>query len=284
MIEVHSRSALQQALAQHRHAARSIALVPTMGNLHAGHLSLVDRAAQHADVIITSVFVNPTQFAPGEDFDRYPRTLQADRMALQNSPCSLLFTPGVEDMYPAGIDQSVTIKPAAVLAERLCGANRPGHFDGVLTVVARLLLLTGADVAVFGEKDYQQLLLIEHMCRDLGFPTRIVRAPTLRESSGLAMSSRNQYLQPQQRQQAAALYQTLQQMRARIDRGARDYAALMTAGMQQLQTAGIAVEYLQIVNANSLQQATVGDHQLRILVAARLPGARLIDNLAVDLG
>jgi len=283
MLEVRSRSALRQALEPHQNAGHSIALVPTMGNLHAGHLSLIDLASQHADVVITSVFVNPTQFAPGEDFDRYPRTLAADRAALQSSACAVLFAPGIDDMYPSGIDNTVIIKPPTALADRLCGASRPGHFDGVLTVVARLLLLSDADLAVFGEKDFQQLLLIEHMCSELGFATRIVRAPTVREASGLAMSSRNQYLPAQQQQTASLLYQTLQLLRANIISGERDFAALVALGMQQLQAHEIEVEYLHIVNACNLQQATVSDDQLRILIAARLPGARLIDNIGIHL-
>lgn len=283
MIEAHSRGDLQQALAAHRQAGRRIALVPTMGNLHAGHLSLVELAAQHADVVVTSVFVNPTQFAPGEDFDRYPRTLSDDRRALESGPCDVLFAPGVADMYPAGIDNTVIIKPPPELANRLCGASRPGHFDGVLTVVARLLLISQADVAVFGEKDYQQLLLIEHMCHELGLGARIVRAPVVRESNGLAMSSRNQYLQPAQRQLASALYATLLSLQARIRQGVRDLAGLEADGCRQLRDRDIEVEYLQIVAAETLQQPIDSDRRLRILVAARLPGARLIDNLAVDM-
>lgn len=281
MIEVHTRSELQQTLAPHRQTNRSVALVPTMGNLHAGHMSLIELAAQHADVIVTSVFVNPTQFAPGEDFQRYPRTLDADRAALQASDCAVLFAPDVNEMYPFGIDNAVTVKAPSTLADRLCGASRPGHFDGVLTVVARLLQISVADVAVFGEKDYQQLLLIEHMCADLGFATRIVRAPTVRTASGLAMSSRNQYLQPQHQQQASMLIRLLHYMRERISSGERDYPAMVEAGVDQLTAQEIEVEYLQIVNADDLRQARPGDRDLRILVAARLPGARLIDNVAV---
>ena len=282
MIEVHTRSELQQALAPHRQTKHSVALVPTMGNLHAGHMSLIELAAQHADVIVTSVFVNPTQFAPGEDFQRYPRTLDADRAALQASDCAVLFAPDVDEMYPFGIDNAVTVKAPPTLADRLCGASRPGHFDGVLTVVARLLQISAADVAVFGEKDYQQLLLIEHMCADVGFATRIVRAPTVRAASGLAMSSRNQYLQPQHQQQAIRLIRLLRYMRERISSGERDYPALVEAGVDQLQAEEIEVEYLQIVRADDLRQARPGDRDLRILVAARLPGARLIDNVAVE--
>ena len=281
MIEVHTRSELQQALAPHRQTNRSVALVPTMGNLHAGHMSLIELAAQHADVVVSSVFVNPTQFAPGEDFQRYPRTLDADRAALQASDCAVLFAPDVNEMYPFGIDNAVTVKAPPTLADRLCGASRPGHFDGVLTVVARLLQISAADVAVFGEKDYQQLLLIEQMCADVGFATRIVRAPTVRAASGLAMSSRNQYLQPQHQQQASTLIRLLRYMRERISSGERDYPALVEAGVDQLLAEEIEVEYLQIVRADDLRQARPGDRDLRILVAARLPGARLIDNVAV---
>ncbi len=283
MIEVQSRQALQEALKPLRRTGRRVALVPTMGNLHAGHLSLVELASQHADVVIVSVFVNPTQFAPGEDFDRYPRTLAADRAALQHSATTVLFVPGLADVYPFGIDHAVTIKAPAALADRLCGASRPGHFDGVLTVVARLLLITAADVAVFGEKDYQQLLLIEHMCADLGFSTRIVRAPTVRTRDGLALSSRNQYLQPEQLLQARALSRVLQYIAERIACGERNYTALIEAGINQLQDQDIQVEYLHVVNADNLQTATAADRALRILVAARLPGARLIDNMAIHL-
>jgi pantoate--beta-alanine ligase len=283
MLEASSRSQLQAALTPYKRAGKRVALVPTMGNLHQGHLSLVQLASQHADVVVTSIFVNPTQFGPNEDFASYPRTLAADREALRNSQCSVLFTPTTADLYPFGSDCAVMLKAPTALTNCLCGASRPGHFDGVLSVVARLLLISQAEIAVFGEKDYQQLLLIERMCADLGFATRILLGPTQREDSGLAISSRNQYLQPTELARAAALHASLNQLQQQIRAGNHDYDALRQAAIKHLQAQQIEVEYLQIVNATTLQTASNNDRQLRILIAARLPGARLIDNIGVEL-
>jgi pantoate--beta-alanine ligase len=278
---VHTRESLRVLLDTQREDGRTIALVPTMGNLHRGHLSLVECAAREADLVVVSIFVNPTQFGPGEDYARYPRTLEADLEALADSACSVVYAPDVDDLYPFGVDEAVRITAPPALANRLCGASRPGHFDGVLTIVARLLLVCAADCAVFGEKDYQQWLLIERMCADLGIATRIVRAPTVRDEHGLALSSRNAYLDERERRLAAALHATLLDLAGRLRDGRHDHAALAARGRAALAQQGFDVDYLEIVDPDTLAPASRTGQALRILVAARLGGARLIDNLDV---
>ncbi len=262
---------------------KTIALVPTMGNLHEGHLRLVDRARECADVTVTSIFVNPTQFGPNEDYDRYPRTLEADADLLRRRGCDGLFAPPVEEIYPHGL-RFLTRLTVPELAGKLCGASRPGHFDGVCTVVARLFNLVQPDVAVFGEKDRQQWLILRHMARDLGFPVRMVSLPTVREADGLAMSSRNQYLTAEERATAPKLYQTLQWMAERLHAGESDYRQLEAAGIERLKQAGFRPDYLQIVCLDKLEPLRK-NHDCSagaaIFAAAYLGQARLIDNLLI---
>jgi len=260
---------------------RRIGLVPTLGNLHAGHHSLVALARAHADVVIASVFVNPTQFGPNEDFARYPRTPDADAAGLEASGCDVLFLPTVEDMYPFGSELSVRVS-VPELPDVLEGAIRPGHFDGVATVVAKLFNLVRPHVAVFGQKDYQQLLVIRRLARDLGYPIEIVAAPIVRESNGLAMSSRNQYLSEEQRGQASVIHATLQRMAADVRRG-RPTGEIETNAVSGLRQAGFVTDYAVIRRADDLREPSASDRALVALIAARLGSTRLIDNFLIDL-
>lgn len=238
-----------------------VAFVPTMGALHAGHLSLVHEAKKHAEHVVVSIFVNPTQFGPNEDFSRYPRTLEQDLQMLHEAGVKLVYTPDAADMYPEGFATSITIGNHEHM---LCGPFRPGHFAGVATVVAKLLLRISADVALFGKKDFQQLVLIRELVRDLDIPTQIVGVPTLREFDGLAMSSRNRYLNPHERHIAAALYATLQKLR---DVSSKDVPA---RGKEMLLAAGFdRVDYVEVAFG-------------RVLAAAWLGSTRLIDNIDVQ--
>lgn len=270
----------QQITGWHR-AGKTIALVPTMGNLHPGHLSLVEVARQHADVVVVSVFVNPTQFGPNEDFDSYPRTLEADASQLRSSGVELLFAPAVEEIYPLG--ENRTWVEVDQLGDYLCGADRPGHFRGVSTVVSKLFHIVWPDVAVFGEKDFQQLAILRRMTEELLFPIRIIGAPTHREADGLARSSRNGYLSADQRARAPLLQQHLQNARQAIENGERDYRALEQRMAASLIEQGFAVDYVAIANATTLAPAQPGDQQLVIAAAAHLGKPRLIDNLTVTL-
>lgn len=261
---------------------RRIALVPTMGNLHAGHHSLVACARERADVVIASVFVNPTQFGPNEDFARYPRTPEADAEGLAASGCDLLFLPGVEDLYPYGVERSVRIS-VPELTDVLEGAIRPGHFDGVATVVAKLFNLVRPHTAVFGQKDYQQLLVIRRLGRDLGYPIEIVAAPIVREASGLAMSSRNQYLSEEQRARAGAIHQTLRWMAERLRLAGTPIASIEAQAGRRLQDAGLEPDYTVVRRADDLAEPRAGDRDLIALIAARAGATRLIDNFLVNL-
>lgn len=259
----------------------SVALVPTMGNLHAGHYSLLRTARERCERIVASVFVNPTQFGPNEDFARYPRTLDADARGLAEQGCDVLFAPTVETMYPFGIDAATQVKVKGV-TETLEGAFRPGHFDGVATVVLRLLNLAQPDAAILGRKDYQQLLTIRRMTADLCLPVDIVAAETVREANGLAMSSRNQYLSAQERTQAALIQRTLQQMRTAVLHGT-GHAAVEASAIATLDAAGFRTDYAAIRKADDLAlPATAQTSGLVALIATRLGSTRLIDNLAID--
>jgi pantoate--beta-alanine ligase len=263
-------------------SGKRIALVPTMGNLHAGHHSLVALARERADVVIASVFVNPTQFGPREDFARYPRTPDADARGLEASGCDLLFLPGVEDMYPYGPEHSVRVS-VPQLSDVLEGAIRPGHFDGVATVVSKLFNLTRPHVAVFGQKDYQQLLVIRRLVRDLGYPVEIVAAPIVREANGLAMSSRNQYLDDEQRARAGVIRQTLSWMAEQARQPAVQLSAVESEAGARLRQAGLEPDYAVVRNADDLSEPEKGAHRGRVaLVAARMGSTRLIDNLLIE--
>jgi len=282
MITVERIEALRDVVRLWRNEGARIGFVPTMGSLHAGHMSLLSAARFRADRVIASVFVNPLQFGPGEDFERYPRSPGDDQQLLADAGCDLLFLPGVDEMYPQGRQSAtrISVKP---LSEILEGAHRPGHFDGVATVVAKLFGIVQPDVAVFGEKDYQQLAVIRRMTADLEMPVEIVGAPTVRSPDGLAMSSRNRYLSEGERAAAPKIHAALRGVAGRIDAGSRDYAELGGWGTAQLQAAGMKPDYFELRDAATLLEPTPATRELVVLVAARLGKARLIDNLRVPL-
>ena len=269
---------LRARVAEWKRAGQRVAFVPTMGNLHAGHHSLVELARRHADRVVASVFVNPTQFGPNEDFARYPRTPEADAAGLDAAGCDLLWMPSVEVMYPFGVEATVRIGVPGV-TDRLEGEHRPGHFDGVATVVARLFNQVQPDAAVFGRKDYQQLAVIRYLVRDLAFPIEVVAAETRREADGLARSSRNQYLSAEERPRAAEIYRCLQSMREAI-RAGRASAQVEAEAAQRLADAGFVVDYA-VVRDPALQPARPGGPCVA-LIAARLGRTRLIDNLEFE--
>ncbi len=269
---------IQAALGGARAARKRIALVPTMGNLHAGHVRLVAEARRHCDVVVVSIFVNPTQFGAGEDFDRYPRTLEADSRQLVEAGCDLLFAPTVAQMYPS-LPQRTTVQVAGE-SEGLCGDSRPGHFDGVATVVAKLFNIVQPAVAFFGEKDYQQLAVIRRMTRDLCFQVEVIGVATVRDADGLALSSRNGFLSDQERRMAPALHQALQQVRQDVQAG-RPLDAACVQQIEALTQKGFVVDYLAVRNP-LLEAVQDHDRQLVALVAARLGRTRLIDNLIFE--
>jgi pantoate--beta-alanine ligase len=259
-----------------------IAFVPTMGNLHAGHLKLVRHARGIAGRVAVSIFVNPMQFGPGEDYATYPRTLEADTTALMQADADLLFIPAVDEIYPVALDKTTRVVVPG-LGDILCGAFRPGFFTGVATVVTRLFNLVQPDVAVFGEKDYQQLVLIRRMARELCLPVQIEGVATEREPDGLAMSSRNGYLTPAERATAAILYRTLEEVKTAVESGVIDYPAVERTAMAALTRAGFRPDYVSIRRATDLGDPATGDTALRVLAAAWLGSARLIDNLEITV-
>lgn len=266
---------LRRRVRQWRRAGETVALVPTMGALHAGHLALVTRGKELCDRVVVSLFVNPMQFAPSEDFSRYPRDERGDAAKLAEARVDLLYAPGLAEIYPEGFSTTVS---AGALADGLCGPFRPGHFAGVATVVTKLLLQAQADVACFGEKDWQQLQIVRRLVRDLDIPMRIEGVPIVRESDGLALSSRNVYLSPAERQAAPALHRTLLAIVQRIDKGETS-AAAVAAGIEALERAGFGkIDYVAAVDAESLAPLRA-DRPGRVLAAAWLGRTRLIDNL-----
>ena len=279
---VNTREELRELRESWRHHDDHVALVPTMGNLHAGHLSLVDLARRHAERVVVTVFVNPTQFGEGEDFEDYPRTLKRDTQRLKKLDADALFTPDVDTVYPFGIDKA-TVVSVPGLTRNFCGASRPGHFDGVTTVVARLFALVQPDVAVFGQKDYQQQLVIRHMTADLSLPIRIITAPTVREADGLAMSSRNQYLSDAERAVAPQLHASLEAVGTELENGNRDFEALEKAALARLEAAGFAPDYVAIRRAENLEPPDRDCDEIVVLAAAHLGKARLIDNIVVTI-
>lgn len=278
MQTVQEVSALRAAIRGWRSRGETVAFVPTMGNLHAGHHSLIKLARDRADRVVASVFVNPTQFGPGEDFARYPRSLTEDQAGLAEHRCDLLFAPEVATIYPFGPALSVSLRVPQI-TETLEGAHRPGHFDGVATVVCKLFNLVQPDLAVFGQKDYQQLMVIQRMVRDLSLPVKVLGAATCRADDGLALSSRNQYLSAAERARAPLLHATLRQMRNLVTKG-HAIAAVEQAAYSKLVRAGFVPDYVAIRGAENLAEPAQDEHQpLVALVAARLGGTRLIDNL-----
>ncbi len=282
MLTVDNKEDLRAQLNEWRHQNDHIALVATMGNLHKGHIALVKEAREHAERVVVSIYVNPTQFGPGEDFEEYPRTLERDVRRLKSAGADLLFAPTDLTMYPFGIENATVISVPG-LSQNFCGASRPGHFDGVTTVVARLFSLLVPDVAVFGQKDYQQQLLIRHMTEDLSLPVRIVTSPTVREDDGLAMSSRNSYLSADERQRAPELYAALSAAGEALQNGNRDFEALEEGAADRLREAGFDVEYFAVRRAQNLEVPDRDCDELVVLAAARLGRARLIDNVVVTV-
>ena len=259
----------------------AVGLVPTMGNLHEGHIELVRTCRRQCDVCVVSVFVNPTQFGPNEDFANYPRTLDDDLAHLDEAHVDVVFKPDVEEMYPAGQDDHVTVS-APGLANTLCGASRPGHFDAVATVVAKLFNIVQPRHAFFGEKDWQQLAVIRAMARQLDMPIDVVGVPTVRAESGLALSSRNNYLSDSERDQAALLNATLMDLKRAISAGNQRYSELESQAVTALADGGFDVDYVAVRDAHRLCEPDSASTDLRVLAAARLGRARLIDNVGVD--
>jgi len=282
MLVIHSIQELQTTLTKHRQAGHSIGLVPTMGNLHQGHLQLVKTAQQHANVVIVSLFVNPTQFGANEDLDSYPRTFQEDINKLEALGTDILFAPTVDEIYPLGGGNTSHVHVPDITTV-LCGASRPGHFNGVTTIVNKLFNITRADTAVFGEKDWQQLAVIRRMVIDLNIPINIVGEPIVREADGLAMSSRNGYLSADQRHLAPALHACLQGIKKALTTGSTELATLKEKATSQLNSAGFRVDYLDILNPLTLSAPAADDKEFIILVAAFVGETRLIDNLYIKL-
>jgi len=268
---------LREAVGHIRANGSRIGFVPTMGNLHRGHLSLVEEAARHCDATVASVFVNPTQFGPGEDFEAYPRTFEADLEALASVGCDLVWAPPVETMYP--LDEPFMLRVPDALSDCLCGRSRPGHFDGVATVVLHLFNQVAPDIAVFGEKDFQQLLILRRMAQDVALPIEIVGAPIVREADGLAMSSRNGYLSEAERRCAPGLYRVLNETAEGLAAG-ENFAALKKQALKELQSAGFRPDYLEWCSAANLDEPQAGEPS-RLFGAAWLGRARLIDNVPV---
>jgi pantoate--beta-alanine ligase len=273
---------LRAAINADKRAGKRIALVPTMGNLHEGHLQLVRRAQRVADIVVVSIFVNPLQFGPTEDLDKYPRTLAADKAKLFAEGVQYLFTPGVDEIYPEGMEAQTKITVPEI-SETLCGASRPGHFVGVATVVAKLFQIAQPDVAVFGEKDFQQLTIIRKMTADLCMPIEIVGVQTARATDGLALSSRNGYLNEIERDLAPSLHDILQECREAIACGFDSYSELEQHGAVRLRLAGFRPDYFSVRDARTLGPVTLTTENIVILAAAYLGRTRLIDNVTLNL-
>ena len=272
---------LRQAISLQKQQGRTVGFVPTMGNLHQGHLELVKVAAHQADYIVASIFVNPLQFGAGEDYEKYPRTHEQDKAKLSAEGCDLLFLPGVETMYPLPIEQQTRVEVPG-LSDILCGASRPGHFVGVSTVVCKLFNLVQPDKAVFGEKDFQQLMVIRRMVDELCMPVELIGVPVVREKDGLAMSSRNGYLDKQQRELAPVLHQQMQKLRQQIQNKANNFTELEDQAADKLDELGFKTDYIAIRRSADLGVPEDTEQELVILSAAYLGSTRLIDNLVVN--
>jgi len=277
-----SKLELQELLTDWRLHDEHVALVPTMGNLHAGHVKLVELARENAERVVVSVYVNPTQFGDGEDFEDYPRTLERDTRRLKHIGADVLFVPEDETVYPFGHD-CATVVSVPGLTENFCGASRPGHFDGVTTVVARFFVLVQPDVAVFGQKDYQQQLVIRYMAEDLALPIRIITAETVRDDDGLALSSRNQNLSDEERSVAPQLFESLSAIGSALQSGNRDFEKLEKKASKQLEDAGFEIDYVAVRRAQNLAITDRDCDELVVLAAVHLGEARLIDNVVVTI-
>ncbi|MGY8871310.1 MAG: pantoate--beta-alanine ligase [Pseudomonadales bacterium] len=282
MKTIHTLEELRQNLAEERARGHNIGLVPTMGNLHAGHIALVQQAKENADIIVSTIFVNPLQFSAGEDLDKYPRTLQADQEKLAAVGCHYLFVPSEEEVYPDGREKQTMVEVPDV-SDLYCGASRPGHFQGVATIVCKLFGMVQPDLAIFGAKDYQQLFVIRKMTKDLSLPITIQGSPIVRNEHGLALSSRNGYLSDEQLIAATALNKTLRATAHAIEQGNTDFEALVEAAQLQLEAAGFQRDYFVIARQSDLLAASKGDTKLAILAAAYIGPARLLDNQVVNL-
>jgi pantoate--beta-alanine ligase len=280
MLTIQDTIQLRALVRQWRQAGERIAFVPTMGNLHQGHLQLVDTAKQKADRVVVSIFVNPMQFGPNEDLDNYPRTLAQDCQGLMEHGADVVFTPTPELMYPRGLAVQTYVE-VPLLGDHHCGASRAGHFRGVSTIVTKLFNLVQPDIACFGQKDYQQLAIIRQMVADLSIPVEIIGVPTTRAEDGLALSSRNGYLTAEQRAAAPALYRTLQWMKQQLNQGKNDLRVLEQQAKEQLKVAGFHADYINISNRQTLIPASDQSAPLVILAAAYLGKTRLIDNIEV---
>jgi pantoate--beta-alanine ligase len=280
MLVVETESELRRVILEQKRQGNRVGFVPTMGNLHEGHLQLVKLALQRADFVVASIFVNPLQFGENEDFDKYPRTHQADIEKLTGAGCSLLFLPSVQTIYPKPMEQQTRVE-VPDLSDILCGESRPGHFVGVATVVCKLFNLVSPDVAVFGEKDYQQLMVIRHMTLDLCLPIEIIGAPIVREDDGLAMSSRNGYLDTMQRQLAPKLYEVLSETADKLGKGDKGFEQLEQEAVNNINKLGFRTDYFVIRRADDLQLPEANETDIVILVAAWLGNTRLIDNIQV---
>jgi pantoate--beta-alanine ligase len=280
METVTSIAAVRKHVQAWRRDGLRVAFVPTMGNLHPGHVSLIEAARRHGDRFVASIFVNPMQFGPNEDFAHYPRTPTKDEQMLAAAGCDLMFMPDVAEMYPNGSERATRVE-VPQLSRILCGEFRPGHFEGVTTVVTKLFNIVQPHVAVFGEKDFQQLTVIRRMTADLCMPVEIIGAPTARDADGLAMSSRNQYLTSAERQLAPRIYQILTATAKRLQAGDSEFASMEHAGLQGLEGAGFRADYFAIRRAEDLEAPTRDTRHLVVLTAARLGKARLIDNIQI---
>jgi pantoate--beta-alanine ligase len=280
MDTVSTISAVREHVRRWRNEGRRVAFVPTMGNLHAGHMSLIEAARRHGDRFVASIFVNPMQFGPNEDYAHYPRTPQQDERMLVEAGCNLMFMPDVAQIYPNGSERATRVDVPS-LSRILDGEFRPGHFEGVSTIVATLFHIVEPDVAVFGEKDFQQLTIVRRMVADLCLPVEVVGAPTVRDSDGLAMSSRNQYLSPAERQTAPRIYQTLLAAANRLQAGDTEVASIERTGVEALEKAGMKPDYFSVRRAQDLGAPAPDTKHLVVLTAARLGKARLIDNVQV---
>ncbi len=271
---------IRRYVAQARAAGKTVGFVPTMGALHAGHASLIEAAAKRCDYVVVSLFVNPTQFGPGEDFEKYPRPFEKDAHLCESHGGHAIFAPSADEMYPR---KNLTWVTVDKLTEPLCGQSRPGHFRGVTTVCTKLFNIVGADVAFFGQKDAQQAIVIRRMVADLNMPLEIVVCPTVREPDGLAMSSRNQYLSPQERKEAPVIYRSLQRCAELIDAGERDATKIVEDMNKVLgQVPDLRIEYVSIMDAESLEPCNPVRGRILVAIAGRLGSTRLIDNIMVD--
>jgi pantoate--beta-alanine ligase len=282
VLVLNTKQEIAEQVAEWRHHDEHIALVPTMGNLHAGHLALVELAREHAERVVVSVFVNPTQFGEGEDFEAYPRTLERDKRHLKKTSADLIFAPSIETVYPFGLEMATKVSVPG-LTQNFCGAARPGHFDGVTTVVARLFAMVQPDVAVFGQKDYQQQLVLRHMAKDMSLPISIITGNTVRDDDGLALSSRNSYLSDEERAVAPLLYEALTSVSSELQNGRRDFEELETSAIARLSESGFDIDYFAIRRAQNLEVPDRDCDDLVVLVAAKLGGTRLIDNIVVTI-